>query len=207
MAATSKTKKDRHKRLLATGYFPEELTPAFTTVDLSRYRDSLLAQFNAIPNLKSGDSWFYAYRSSASPIYFPRFGKQDRKHFVLNPVSFFFLSKEISDRWVEIRKSLKTSKISASLPIFDWTEGRALLPNNFGERDRRTATLSVRNNFLLKSDLSRFYHSVYTHALAWAVHGKSIAKKNRSYALLGNRLDLLSRNGQDGQTIGVPVGP
>src|SRR5205823_13382710 len=121
--------------------------------------------------------------------------------------AFFFLSKEVSDHWVEIRKTLKKSRASASPPIFDWTEGRALLPNNFAERDRRTARLSVRNNFLLKSDLSRFYHSVYTHALAWAVHGKSAAKKNHSYALLGNRLDLLSRNGQDGQTIGVPVGP
>jgi hypothetical protein len=207
MAVTSKTKKDRHKRLLAAGFFPEELPPPFTTVDLSKHRDALLSKFNSIPQLKNGDPWFYVYRSTASPIYFPRFGKQDRKHFILNPVGFFFLSKEVADHWVEIRKLLKKSRISASLPIFDWTEGRSLLPNNFGERDKRTATLSVRNNFLLKSDLSRFYHSIYTHALAWAVHGKSVAKKNKSYSLLGNRLDLLSRNGQDGQTIGVPVGP
>lgn len=67
--------------------------------------------------------------------------------------------------------------------------------------------MSVKNGFLLKSDLARFYHSIYTHALSWAIHGKSIAKKNHSNTLLGNRLDLLSRNGQDGQTIGIPVGP
>lgn len=207
MVGTSKSKKDRHKRLLGAGFFPEELPPPFTTADLSKYRDSLLKAFGLIPNLKNGDPWYYGYRSSASPIYFPRFGKQDRKHFVLNPIGFFFLSHEISNHWVEIRKTLKRSATSASLPIFDWTDGRALLANNFGDRDRRTAKLSVRNNFLLKSDISRFYHSIYTHALAWAVHGKATAKKNRSYKLLGNRLDLLSRNGQDGQTIGVPVGP
>jgi hypothetical protein len=104
MTSVSKTKKDRHKRLLAAGYFPEELPPPFTTVDLSKYRDSLLDKFEALPNLKGGDPWFYGFRSTASPIYFPRFGKQDRKHFVLNPIGFFFLSKEIADHWVEIRQ-------------------------------------------------------------------------------------------------------
>ncbi len=207
MAPTSKTKKERHKRLLSSGYLPEELPPPFHSNDLAKYRDSLLMKLQKLPKQKSGDPWFYGFRSSASPIYFPRFSKQDRKHYIINPINFFYLSKEIADNWVELRKQIKSSRVSASQPIFNWTSGRALLRNNFDERDRRTANLSVKNSYLLTSDLARFYHSIYTHALSWAIHGKSTAKKNHSYALLGNRLDLLSRNGQDGQTIGIPVGP
>jgi hypothetical protein len=39
------------------------------------------------------------------------------------------------------------------------------------------------------------------------LHGKTVAKANRSLSLLGNRLDKLIRDGQDGQTLGIPVGP
>jgi hypothetical protein len=44
----------------------------------------------------------------------------------------------------------------------------------------------------------------------WALHGKNIAKRNRSTtdpAVYGNQIDALLRGCQDGQTIGIPVGP
>jgi hypothetical protein len=61
--------------------------------------------------------------------------------------------------------------------------------------------------YLLLTDVSRFYHSIYTHSIPWALHTKQVAKHNRGPGLLGNRLDKLLRNAQDGQTIGIPVGP
>ena len=60
---------------------------------------------------------------------------------------------------------------------------------------------------LLITDVARFYHSVYTHSIPWALHGKSMAKRNRGSNLVGNVLDQLIRSSQDGQTIGLPVGP
>ena len=67
---------------------------------------------------------------------------------------------------------------------------------------RATATV------LLTADVSRFYHAIYTHSISWALHTKAIAKiRRRSMRLLGNRLDLLMRNAQDGQTIGIRIGP
>ncbi|MGE0062424.1 MAG: RNA-directed DNA polymerase [Xanthobacteraceae bacterium] len=203
----SKTKKDRHKQFLKSGYFPDELPPPFNSRDIAKFRDYVLNSYNKIPNPKNGDPWFYSYRSNPAVIYFPRFGKQDRKHHILNPVSFFHLSNEIANNWVEIKKKLRESKYSASTLVFNWGDGQSLLKLDFGERDRRLSSISVNNTFVLISDIARYYHSIYTHALSWAVHGKQFAKKNRSYKHLGNRLDLLSRNSQDGQTIGIPVGP
>ncbi|MEB4591412.1 RNA-directed DNA polymerase, partial [Candidatus Thiothrix sp. Deng01] len=60
---------------------------------------------------------------------------------------------------------------------------------------------------LLETDISRFYGSIYTHSIAWAVHTKAVAKVSRSRTLLGNNLDYLVRMGQDGQTVGIPIGP
>jgi hypothetical protein len=60
---------------------------------------------------------------------------------------------------------------------------------------------------LLRTDISDFYHSIYTHSIPWALHTKPVAKRNHGNALIGNRLDTLIRNSQDGQTMGLPIGP
>lgn len=39
------------------------------------------------------------------------------------------------------------------------------------------------------------------------MHGKNLAKANRRLDSLGNKLDYLVRQGQDGQTVGIPIGP
>ena len=67
---------------------------------------------------------------------------------------------------------------------------------------------SVGKNYVLKTDISRFYSSIYTHSIPWAMHGKSFAKQkgNRGDNHLGNLLDKQMRNSQDDQTLGIQVG-
>jgi len=62
---------------------------------------------------------------------------------------------------------------------------------------------------MLRTDISRFFPTIYTHSVPWAVHGKAIAKKNRKVTpkFFGNLLDQSIRQGQDGQTMGIPIGP
>ncbi|WP_158622218.1 RNA-directed DNA polymerase [Corallococcus sp. CA047B] len=65
-----------------------------------------------------------------------------------------------------------------------------------------------RGRYILQADISQFYHSLYTHSIPWALHGKATAKKNQSNSTLtGNILDELVRSGQDRQSIGIPIGP
>jgi len=69
--------------------------------------------------------------------------------------------------------------------------------------------MTTRTNarYLLVTDISRFYHSIYTHSLPWALHTKATAKANRNAPILGNLLDRALREAQDGQTNGIPIGP
>ncbi|MHC4540963.1 MAG: RNA-directed DNA polymerase [Planctomycetota bacterium] len=69
------------------------------------------------------------------------------------------------------------------------------------------ATVRAGQRLIVSTDITRFYHSVYTHSVPWALHGKPTAKVNRSYKLAGNRIDRALRNCRDGQTIGIPIGP
>jgi hypothetical protein len=59
----------------------------------------------------------------------------------------------------------------------------------------------------LKADIARYYPSIYTHSIPWALHTKQQARADKKYALLGNRLDLWMRETQDKQTGGIPIGP
>ena len=67
-----------------------------------------------------------------------------------------------------------------------------------------------RYKYCLVTDVSRCYPSIYTHSFPWAINGRKRAKADRKWnsdAVFGNRLDFLFRQMQDGQTVGIPVGP
>ncbi len=65
--------------------------------------------------------------------------------------------------------------------------------------------------FVLRTDVNRFYPSIYTHSLPWAIEGKPKVKAAKAAdnlnSLWSNKLDLHTRNVNDQQTMGVPIGP
>jgi hypothetical protein len=203
---TAKTKSERLRRLVSHGYFAPELPPCFVSESLAKHRASILTGIDALSDIK-GKPAFHRFTSEPSWFYFPRFGKDDRKHGVPNPISYLLLARAIADNYVRIRKVAKVSKISLSPPIFDWSGYRALMRPSIDVRDDFRVDLSSRRETYVAADIRAFFHSIYTHAIPWALHGKSFAKKNRGTQHYGNLIDLLCRNAQDGQTIGLPVGP
>lgn len=203
---TAKTKTERLRRLLSHGYFAPELPPCFVSHDLAKYRKSVLDGIEAMPLIK-GKPAFHRYISEPSWFYFPRFGKDDRRHGVPNPLAYLLLSRAIADNYVKMRTAAKNSQISSSPPIFDWNGPRALIRPSIDLRDDFRVDLSSRREEFVSADIRAFFHSIYTHAIPWAIHGKAFAKLNRGPEHFGNLIDLLCRNAQDGQTIGLPVGP
>ncbi|MBR0663074.1 RNA-directed DNA polymerase [Roseomonas hellenica] len=203
---TAKTKSERLRRLLSHGYFAPELPPCFVSHDLAKYRKFTLDRIDALPSIK-GKPAFYRYVSEPSWFYFPRFGKDDRRHGVPNPISYLLLSRAVADNYVKLRAASKQSRMSASPPIFDWSGPRALVRPSIDLRDDFRVDLSSRREEFVSADIRAFFHSIYTHAIPWAIHGKAFAKEHRGPEHFGNLIDLLSRNAQDGQTLGLPVGP
>jgi hypothetical protein len=60
------------------------------------------------------------------------------------------------------------------------------------------------------TDVARCFPSIYTHSIPWAIHGHEASKKDRNWdsdSVYANRLDFVVRQAQDGQTVGIPVGP
>ncbi len=204
---SAKTKSERLKRLVSHGYFAPELPPCFVCEDLARYRKSILVGIDALTPLRSGRPRHYGFISEPAWFYFPRFGKDDRRHGVPNPVAHLLLSRVLAYNYIDLRRAARRSKITLSPPVFDWSGSRALMRTSIDLNDEFQLRLSSRCEEYVAADIRAFFHSIYTHAIPWAIHGKAFSKANRGLDHYGNLIDLLVRNAQDGQTLGLPVGP
>jgi hypothetical protein len=72
------------------------------------------------------------------------------------------------------------------------------------------AAVAYRFAHVVKADIKSFYPSIYTHSIAWAIHGKKVIRQPanlHNYLHVGNRLDKLFQNANDGCTNGIPIGP
>lgn len=71
--------------------------------------------------------------------------------------------------------------------------------------EQRSLELSLEFSHVSLTDVSNCYPSIYTHAIAWALHGREHAKQHRNdKKLLGNQLDKLITSSREGQTNGIP---
>lgn len=196
-------KSKRFKLLLEKGYFPAELPPPFVTETFAKFRNSIHQEWSALDQPPKTQFEVYSY---------PRIGRKRRKLALVNPITQLFLTKKIADNWVEITKFLGSSKITLDSPMLYENSLRAIPKPDFNLISLKRIDAESRYEHILMSDISRFYGTIYTHTLPWALHGKSHCKANINNqsimnALLGNSLDVLVRKGQDNQTIGIPIGP
>jgi hypothetical protein len=173
---SAKTKSERLRRLVSDGYFAPELPPCFVSEDLARCRRSILAAIDALPPTPWGKPNHHAFVSEPAWFHFPRFGKEDRRHGVPNPVAHLLLSRAVADNYVDLRRNARASEITLSPPVFDWSGSRALMRPSVNLRDDFRVNLSSRREEYVVADVRAFFHSIYTHAIPWAIHGKVFAK-------------------------------
>ncbi len=73
--------------------------------------------------------------------------------------------------------------------------------------EQHSIELSLDYEYLLETDITDCYGAMYTHTIAWALHGKTEAKqKRRDKGLLGNVIDNIIQDMRHGQTNGIPQG-
>jgi hypothetical protein len=211
---TARTPSQRFKRLLSHGYFAPELPPCFVSGRFAERRNVIWRNIESV-KLPSKDGKGYtnkpaykAYVSRTAWFNYPRFGRSDRRHGVPNPIAYMAIAKVLADNFVKLRsRTRKLSRLSTSPLVFDWTGTRAILRPTVDLLEEFRLDLSSRREEYISADIRAFYHSVYTHSIPWAIRGKAEAKKKRRDEHYSNLLDQLCRNAQDGQTIGLPVGP
>ncbi|MCS6933634.1 MAG: RNA-directed DNA polymerase [Chitinophagales bacterium] len=75
------------------------------------------------------------------------------------------------------------------------------------EIEQQSLELALKYEYVLHTDISDCYGSIYTHSIPWAIHTKSVAKAHRrDQNLIGNIIDKHLQEMAFGQTNGIPQG-
>jgi hypothetical protein len=187
--------------LLRKGYLPENLPPAFSSEGIANFFDA-----------NSGHTYLSDAKRPVRPAAYnaSKRGMARRTFATVHPVTGHDLAEFVSTRWEEAVEFFAQSHFSLSAPRQSEDGNRALQIASHSELDTAKLSHLSRYRFIAATDISRFYHSIYTHSIPWAFHGKAAGKNDRnarSAKVFLNRADHILRCGQDGQTIGIPVGP
>lgn len=202
---------DRIDSLLRKGYFPAQIPPCFGTGIFADKYKNILAEFVKIqPPPKSRDDYSrHSVTTKLENYSVARVGYKRRLISIPNPISHLYTAKTIVDNWIGISKIYRKSKLSLSRPRFKKISARATYLKSMSRLYEEKVRRSAGHSYVLKTDISRFFPTIYTHSIPWAAHSKALAKRNRKIdgAFYGNLIDLCARQSQDGQTIGIPIGP
>jgi len=116
--------------------------------------------------------------------------------------------KLIVEKFKEFQSNPEIKCYSIPLQSDSKESDRATAINNWWQLiEQQSIELSLNFDYVLHTDITNCYGSIYTHSIPWALHTKPTAKDNRKdNSLLGNTIDRHLRNMSYGQTNGIPQG-
>lgn len=159
---------------------------------------------------------------------------------IANPFIYYDLVQTIANEWDTIKSRFRYFKngrcIVSSIPPIPAEKNSttaASVKSWYDNMEQKTIELSLEYKYVITTDIANCYPSMYTHTIAWALHGKDMAKKAKlrgggnepktkdvakkaklvegenepkAKKLLGDRIDVLIEAMQNAQTNGIPQG-
>jgi Reverse transcriptase (RNA-dependent DNA polymerase) len=193
--------------LVRTAYFPRELPPSFTTKHFSEYCAKNFAVIASSAKDLAGLNTTYDTFTA------PRNRNTRRNFAIVHPLGQLAVSIIITQNKSQIAKMISADAASFYRVTEDKTKQLAFEGLDFqGWKEDKNKLLSE-YPVVLKADISRFFYTLYTHSIPWAIFGKEKAKKlyfakdKKFLAHWSNQLDKALQSCQSRETFGIPVGP
>ncbi|MCT4552939.1 MAG: RNA-directed DNA polymerase [Alphaproteobacteria bacterium] len=200
---------DLASRLLKYGLFPEHLPPCFNSENFGNVYYRKIDFENYISLLKN---------NSTLSLYFPltRDKNEVRGLKIPNFLAYFDLVNCISFYWESdlyeyFKKNweyMGTGEVNPNLVSMK-KDGRLFDMSSYKyfEEDF-DLDYKLFSKYKVKFDITKFYDSIYSHSISWAILGKSEAKKHRNNTeLFNNKLENTIMNLDSRESYGIPIGP
>jgi len=188
------------QKIISKGFFAKQIPGEFNS--------GLLGERMSLLNLSKSELSKKGYNKWCKLIDFsiPKTDNFRRNLAVPHPLHFILLAQLLEDNWDTLNEHFSKSLYSLTTP--EVSEEKIEPKFKMSERINKRIHYLAYNKFILQADIVRYYPSIYTHSIPWALHTKEVAKTAmKDDELIGNTIDKLIRNMQDGQTIGIPIGP
>lgn len=115
--------------------------------------------------------------------------------------------KIILERFSILRSNPKIECFSIPIKSENDLSDKATTVNNWWHSiEQHSIELALNYEYVLHTDITDCYGSLYTHSIAWALHSRTATKTNKSLLLVGNAIDKYIRDMSFGQTNGIPQG-
>lgn len=127
---------------------------------------------------------------------------------LVNQITTIVNWNTILKKFEEFRKNKKILCLSLPLESKGKKSDKAIsILNWWREIEQKSIELALDYEYVLHTDISDCYGSLYTHSIVWALHGKAEGKAKRDdKKLLGNIIDWQLQDMAFGQTNGIPQG-
>lgn len=139
-----------------------------------------------------------------------------RPYELMHPAIYVSLVNVICEEtnWASIKMRIKEFEggvvdccSAPVMPIDHQTDVATQIKSWWQRVEQKSLSYSLEFSHLLHTDVTDCYGSLYTHSIAWALHGLEEAKKNRGKnSLLGNKIDSHIQASRYGQTNGIAQG-
>jgi len=195
--------------LLNEGYFPERyvLPPSFH-----------VSGFSLKKKVYNKDLSSSLARRKLINISYPKTALTSRIYGIQHPWNYHDIVYHLTENWEFVldhlfHKNIKIYSYSLPIPINKGQRGN-LSPLRSGrmiyewiEMAEKDLVIESRNyQYIVKTDITNFYASIYTHSIGWALHGWEEAFKDKECTLLGNKIDKLVQYSNDARTNGISIG-
>lgn len=115
--------------------------------------------------------------------------------------------QEITNKIREFTNNDKIQCISIPVESNNDLSDKAALINTWWELvEQKSIYSALKYEYILHTDISNCYSSIYTHSIVWALHTKPVARDNKKSNLVGNVIDWHLQDMSFGQTNGIPQG-
>lgn len=89
----------------------------------------------------------------------------------------------------------------------DQSDKATIVDNWWQSIEQQSIELALSYEYVLHTDISDCYGSIYTHSISWAIHTKTVSKaKKNDKQIIGNVIDKHLQDMAYGQTNGIPQG-
>lgn len=191
-----------YKGLLAHGMFSTKLPPVFSTIPFFDYCKTLKTAFENKPK---------QYIS----LQIMRHKEGIREFGIPNPMAYQRQCRCIANYWDLLQKHfycmtqnhkykvsrIHIRRIKRSPAIFEMNY------KNWRIDGSPEPDLLIGKKFLVRADITKFFPSIYTHSLCWALVGKETSKEKRKENEWFNAIDHSTQQTKDGETHGLLIGP
>jgi hypothetical protein len=89
-----------------------------------------------------------------------------------HPVPQALLAGELAENWPKVQKWLSRQEFSEDEIRVSAEHERSIKGINFALHRAKNAYLESTSDWLVKTDITRFYPSIYTHSIPWAAYGR-----------------------------------